>query len=289
MGLDGARKLDHGCSMAMSLVLLVALGIAVVVLTRVVVRGIELYAAAGGMSSKAKGQFLGYATSLPELVGTVGTAGNGLLHAGLWNIASSNIINVVLFFAAAAYYGRTKAVLQKKFADEGGFALAALVVPLVLSQQGELAHSPWTAVALFSGFVAYIYIDRKLNPNPPMSVAASRRGRDTTGRGRGMALAAVGVLGIILAGNYLGQEAKVVVESLGVPQWAVGWILGFITSLPEMTAFFAVFAAARGVDGKAPDDDVDCQENIDGLAASNMSNVGIIYPVGIAVFLLFPH
>ena len=44
--------------MAMSMILLVALGVAVVVLTAVVVRGIELYAAAGGMSSKAKGQFI---------------------------------------------------------------------------------------------------------------------------------------------------------------------------------------------------------------------------------------
>lgn len=269
----------------MSLVLLIALGVAVVVLTRVVVRGIEIYAAAGGMSSKAKGQFLGYATSLPEMVGTVGTAGNGLLGAGLWNIASSNIINLVLFTAAAAYYGRLNAVFKRKFADEGGFALAAFVVPLALSRSEAAARSPYTAGALFTGFLIYLYVDKMLNPNPPLSVAASRKGRDPKGRIRGIALVAVGVLGIILAGNYLGQEAKVVVDGLGVPEWAVGWILGFITSLPEMTAFFAVFAAARGEDGSPPDDDVDCQENIDGLAASNMSNLGLIYPMGIAVFL----
>jgi Ca2+/Na+ antiporter len=273
--------------MAMSLVLLVALGIAVVVLTRVVVRGIEIYAAAGGMSSKAKGQFLGYATSLPELVGTVGTAGNGLLGAGLWNIASSNIINLVLFTSAAVYYGRIRNVMQRKFADEAGFALAAFAVPLVLSRQGSAARSPWTAAALFAGFLTYLYVDRKLNPNPPMSVAASRRTGEGRGKLRGIAIAAAGVSGIILTGNYLGEEAKVVVEGLGVPQWAVGWILGFITSLPEMTAFFAVFASARMEDGSPPGDDVDCQENLDGLAASNMSNLGLIYPIGIAVFLLF--
>jgi hypothetical protein len=56
-----------------------------------------------------------------------------------------------------------------------------------------------------------------------------------------------------------------------------------------MTAFFAVFASARAADGSAPDDDVDCQENIDGLAASNMSDLGLIYPIGIAVFLYLPH
>lgn len=273
--------------MAMSLLLMVALGVAVVVLTRVVVRGIELYAAAGGMSSKAKGQFLGYATSLPELVGTVGTAANGLLGAGLWNIASSNVINWVLFGAAAVYYGRLRAVFKRKFADEAGFAFAALLVPLALSSQPSMTQSPWVAASLFAGFLGYLYLDRMLNPNPPLSVAASRHRKDKSGRLRGVAISAVGVAGIVLAGNYLGQEAKNVVEGVGVPEWAVGWILGFITSLPEMTAFFAVFASARMEDGSAPSDDLDCQENLDSLAASNMGNLGIIYPLGIAVFLVF--
>ena len=70
-----------------------------------------------------------------------------------------------------------------------------------------------------------------------------------------------------------------------VPEWAVGWVLGFITSLPEMTAFFAVFASAKE-ELAGPDDDTDCQENLDGLCASNMSNLALIYPVGILVFLL---
>jgi len=76
------------------------------------------------------------------------------------------------------------------------------------------------------------------------------------------------------------------VSDLKVPQWAVGWILGLITSLPEMTAFFAVFASARH-ELQHPDDDTDCQENLDSLCASNMSNLALIYPIGIAVFLLF--
>ena len=68
--------------------LLIALAGIVVLLTKVLVRGIEMLAKSGGMSAKTKGQFLGYATSTPELVATVGTAGRGLLGAGLWNIAA---------------------------------------------------------------------------------------------------------------------------------------------------------------------------------------------------------
>jgi Ca2+/Na+ antiporter len=269
--------------MAISLLLLIALSVAVVVLTRVVVRGIELWSAAGGMSAKAKGQFLGYATSLPELVGTVGTASHGLLSAGLWNVGASNIINVVLFSSAALYYGRGKAMFRWKFADEGSFALLALVVPIFLSRQEAYARSPLTAALLLGLFGLYLFADRKFNPSPPASMVAQPDDQNAS-KARALGLIVSGVVGIVLAGTYLGDEATVVVEQIGVPEWGVGWILGFITSLPEMTAFFAVFQSGRAL---AAGDDTDCQENLDSLTSSNMSNLGVIYPVGVMVFLYF--
>ncbi len=270
--------------MVVNLGLFVALGIAVVLLTKLVVRGIELYAVAGGMSSKAKGQFLGYATSIPELAGTVGTAGNGLLAAGLWNIGSSNIINLTLFLVAAGYYRRLGALRKRKFVDEMTFAVSAAIVPLVLALQPQMARSPWIGALLVGFFFAYLVLDRHFNPAPPPSISIGRIKPEDASRLRGGALVVVGVLGIVLAGSYLGTEAKTVVDGMGVPQWAVGWILGFITSLPELTTFFAVFASAREGD-KPPKLDTDCQENLDSLAASNMSNLGLIYPIGIGVFL----
>jgi len=270
--------------MYFNLLLLVGLGVSVVMLTRLLVRGIELLASGGFLSAKSKGQLLGYATSMPEMVGTLGTASHGLLGAGLWNIASSNIINVGLFTAAALYYGRLRAAVQRKYFDEIGFAAVAVVVPMLLHWQSGWARSPFTAAALFCLFLSYLYLDRKLNPNPPASVAASYRGQKRPGVGKAAAFIGVGLLGIIVGGKFLGQVAKLVVTDMGMPEWGVGWILGVITSLPEMTAFFAIFAAAQEV-GIAEDDDTDCQENLDGLAASNMSNLGLIYPLGIGVFL----
>ena len=77
--------------------------------------------------------------------------------------------------------------------------------------------------------------------------------------------------------------ASNVVNKLGFPQWAVGWILGFITSLPELTTFFAIFSAAKKRGEKS---DASLQSNLDNLAASNMSNLGLIFPIGISVYLI---
>ena len=261
---------------------MMGLGVLIVIITQgFLIKGLEKLAQATRMRAKTRGQILGYATSTPELVGTVSTAYHGLLGAGLWNVAASNIINLGLFIAAAVRYRRTKAVIRRKFLDEMGFAFGAIVLPVLLVWKGDWAASPWTALGLFVYFGAYLILDPLLNPT---STAEESEKPPTDWRmaSVGIALLVLGMLGIIFTGNALGTVAERVVTALGISQMAIGWILGVITSLPELTTFFAVFSV-----GKKDAGDADVQQNLDNLAASNMSNVGLIYPIGIAVFLIF--
>jgi cation:H+ antiporter len=267
-------------------ILLIFLGILTILLTKfLLIEGIYCLSVAWKLPSKVRGQILGYATSVPELVGTVGTASKGLLGAGLWNIASSNIINVTLFFSALLYYGRQKSLLKSKFIDELGFSICAIVIPVILVILGSASESIWTAVGLFAFFVTYLIIDKKLNSsdeeeNEEVLKEDSNEQQNKLGI-KGVILVLLGLVGVVIVGNYLGTVAESIVTKLSVPEWAVGWILGFITSLPELTTFFAVFSA-----GQQSSNDDDCQEALDNLAASNMSNLGLIYPTGIVVFLL---
>ena len=261
---------------------MVGLGVLVVIITRfLMINGLERLADATSMRSKTRGQILGYATSTPELVGTVSTAYHGLLGAGLWNIAASNIINLFLFGAAALRYRRARAVVRVKFLDEMGFALGAIMLPILLVWKGDWAASPWAAMGLFVYFILYVIMDPLLNPTAE-SGEDENTPTDWRKAGVGIALLLVGILGIVYTGNALGTVADRVVNALAIPEMAIGWILGVITSLPELTTFFAVFSV-----GRSGEDDADVQQNLDNLAASNMSNVGLIYPIGIAVFLIF--
>ena len=137
--------------------LLIFLGICTIVLTRyLLIEGIQYTSDAWKFPEKVRGQILGYATSVPELVGTVSTASKGLLGAGLWNIAASNIINLSLFITAVLYYRRQKMLAQVKFIDEIGFSIGAIIIPAILVLMGSIASSPWTALALFGYFIMYI-------------------------------------------------------------------------------------------------------------------------------------
>ena len=264
----------------MEFVYLVILGLLTILLTRfLLIDGIMMVASAWEVPKKTRGQVLGYATSVPELVGTVGTASKGLLGAGLWNIYASNIINLILFLVAVTYYKQQKRLFQKKFLDEIGFAIGAIIVPFFLVQFGSQATSVWVAGALFLYFIVYVVVDRAVN-----QVSAQEEPEEDEALSdsavRGIILIVVGLLGVIVLGEFLGEVAESIVHSLNVPEWAVGWMLGFLTSLPEMTSFFALFKA-----GQNSSTDDDCQEALDNLAASNMSNLGLIYPLGILMFL----
>ena len=70
----------------------------------------------------------------------------------------------------------------------------------------------------------------------------------------------------------------------GILPAIAGWILGVVTSIPEMVSFFSVYAAASGA-GKLRDLH-DTQEALDNLTGSNMANVGVVYPIGLLAFLL---
>jgi cation:H+ antiporter len=269
------------------LISLIALGVMVVVITRsLLTKGVEWLADNAHLTPKLKGKILGFATSIPELVASVSTAAAGLLGASLWNIASSNIINCVLFMSALIWHRQQGRLVQTQFIDEIGFALSAIGLPLMLllATHTGMERSPWTAVALFGVFLLYLGLDKVLNRHVHQAYAEEiQRVKGNHSVAAALVLIALGILGIALTGYYMGHYASKVVHQLGVPQWAVGWILGFITSLPELTSFFAVFSEAKK---RGEQSDASLQANLDNLAASNMANLGLIFPIGIIVYLV---
>ena len=242
-------------------------------------RGIDQIANAMNWSAKARGQLTGYATSVPEFVCLVSAGLAGVWSVGLWNIASSNIINSGLMLLAISSYRQVGELFNKRFVDEVGFAALAVVVPLVLMRSG--LDTQWYLVPILLGlFIVYQVIDKRVNraaqdESPPEAIGSLPFG---------LILGLSALIAIAIAGMFLGDATAEVVEQMGVRPAIAGWILGVVTSIPEMVSFFAVYAASKreGRQGELND----TQEALDNLTGSNMANVGIVYPIGLLVFLL---
>ena len=168
--------------------------------------------------------------------------------------------------------------MDSRFRRELIFAGIGIAAPVVLMKAGLDTH--WTVVPiLLCLFVIYLVLDRGDGELPEGQ-------QHTGGQGLGSGLVMIGAtLGlIVLAGDFLGQSTQDVVLVMGVPAVAAGWVLGLVTSLPEAVTFFTVFSDRR--EAGCADHKAQVQELLDNLAASNMSNSTLIYPVGLLIFLV---
>ncbi|MEO1525555.1 MAG: hypothetical protein AAFX06_08960 [Planctomycetota bacterium] len=251
-------------------------------------RGIHEVANAMRWSAKTRGQLTGYATSVPELVCLVSAGIAGVWDAGLWNIASSNIINTGLMLTAVLVYRQFNELLRLRFVDELAFASMAILVPIVLMTRELDTH--WVLVPVLLGFFGfYQLVDFRLNRAP------DNDGEEETEEGAeheeavgnlpfGLIVGVTALIAIIIAGVFLGDATAAVVQQLNIRPAIAGWILGVVTSIPEMVSFFAVYAASKR-EGTL-DELNDTQEALDNLTGSNMANVGVVYPVGLAAYLI---
>ncbi len=243
-------------------------------------KGIDNIASAMKWNAKTRGQATGYATSVPELVCLVSTGLAGVWEAGLWNVASSNIINVTLMLLAVLKFKQFGELFNWWFLDEIGFAALAVAVPVLLMSAGLDTEWPLIPI-LFGFFVVYRIADKSFNqPNKAEPTADETVGSLPLG----FIFVVTALASIVVAGFFLGSATADVVEQIGIRPVFAGWILGFVTSLPEMVSFFAVYATASK-EGKL-DSLSDTQEALDNLTGSNMANVGVVYPIGLAAFLL---
>ncbi len=242
-------------------------------------RGIDNIASVLKLSAKTRGQVTGYATSVPELVCLVAAGLAGVWEAGLWNIASSNIINAVLMLLAVLYHRQFSELLNRRFLDEVGFAALAVAVPLVLMLSGMDTQWPLIPI-LLAFFVVYRVVDRRVNPPDD---EAGDSGERVGSLSLGLSLGITSLVAIAVSGVFLGNATAEVVQQLNVHPALAGWILGVVTSVPEMVSFFTIYATARKRRLQNLDDTL---EALDNLTGSNMANVGIVYPVGLLAFLL---
>ncbi len=243
-----------------------------------VIHGIEIICQTLRFSSKTKGQIIGYATSLPEFVIIVASAFAGVFDAGFWNIASSNIINALLFFSAVIFYKQQSDLFNAVFIDEVIFALVSIAVPLLMLKM-DVGMTSGTAVFLILLFVSYRVIDHFVNLEKMEESDSSVVG---PGILKGVCALIAGVLIIVVSGWFLGESAKSLILETGTSAWLVGWILGFITSIPELTSFFEIYRLEKKK--KRLHLISDTQQALDALVASNTSNLGIILPVGMIIY-----
>ena len=239
------------------------------------------------LKSKTVGNIAGIATSVPELL-SLGIAGfTGLIDTGIFNILSSNVINVLEYFLTVKINGNIKKLKNKVIIIELIIVLITIIIPVVIYVK-DIALNFMMIIIFLGLFCIFSIIDSKIHKKYLRKENEIEKEQGAEEKDKKQILKYIIILIgatilIFITGNILSDSLETLCNNFGVSQIIIGILLGIITSAPE----FITFNEAQKYHKKGSKEQLNgVIEATNNLISSNMLNLFVIQSVGILIYLI---
>ena len=239
------------------------------------------------INAKIIGNITGFATSIPEVLTISTSTLRGLFGASLYNIVSSNIINLIQYLSTIFLNKNIKKLKNRAIITDIVLVVFTIIIPItLLNYKIELNVSIVPLFILL--YIFFTFLNNNVHktflfldiPKPEKqkiyNKTHKRRVYFYT-----IALLVSGVL-LYVVGSLLGNTLEILCAYFGVSQVIIGIILGFITSIPE----FISFLESQKHYKKQKNDMLGVVEATNNLLTSNTLNLFIIQTIGILLINL---
>ena len=234
------------------------------------------------LKAKTVGDIAGYATSVPELLTITTSSVRGFLGASIYNILSSNIINLVQYLATIIFNKNTKKLNNKAIRIDMILVIITILIPIALLRLNiklDIYIVPLFIIlyALFvflNSSVHKLYLENITDEDNEKN--KKRNIKETV-----KSIVILFFTGVVLyvIGDLLGNSLEILCNLFNVPEFIVGTLLGFITSIPELITFFESQRHYK----KQSDEMLGVVEATNNLLTSNIMNLFIIQTLGILI------
>lgn len=257
------------------------------------VRLLRKLAEALNLSAKAVGNIAGVATSVPELLTISFSAFAGLAATSVFNIISSNIINLVQYAFAIILNKNHKILRNKAIRIQLILVLLTILIPilmLVFNIEFELYVVPIFLILfiLFYNINSNIHKMYLKKSDEEAYEKIEEEKRWVKGKRALIIKYSIYLVITAVALYLLGDRLSIVLENMAmqfnIPEIIIGIALGFTTSLPELITFFE--SQRHYKKSKTKEDEEGVVEATNNLLASNVLNLFIIQSVGIIILKL---
>lgn len=239
------------------------------------------------------GNIAGYATSVPELLTVSISSFTGLTGASVYNILSSNIINLVQYICAIIMNNNLKKLKNEAIIIDIILVLFTIFIPIfILITDMEIN----VIVVLIFFVLAFVFwkIDNLFHKkflndieNKIIQIENEKEKEETKNNKSTFLyiflLVLAGVL-LFFIGDMLGDTLEILAEKFNISQMIIGILLGFITSVPELITFIE---SQRYYKEEELDDILGVVEATNNLFTSNVLNLFIIQSIGVCIFLIW--
>ena len=239
------------------------------------------------LKSKTVGNIAGIATSVPELL-SLGIAGfTGLIDTGIFNILSSNVINVLEYFLTVKINGNIKKMKNKVIIIELIIVLITIIIPVIIYVK-DIELNFMIIIIFLLLFCIFSITDSKIHKKYLEKENEIEKEQGTEEKDKKQILKYIIILIgatilIFITGNILSDSLETLCNNFGVSQIIIGILLGVITSAPE----FITFNEAQKYHKKGSKEQLKgVIEATNNLISSNMLNLFVIQSAGILIYLL---
>ena len=209
-----------------------------------------------------------FGTSMPEFVVNMVAVGQGNTEIAITNVLGSNIINIFVILGVTALICSISSQRQSRRFDIPWSALGALLVLAIVSCFGFMPRITGAILLVFFAFYLWQTFKHAKTSNSdenytPMSPKKS------------LLLILVGLLLLVVGGEFIVKSATNIAQSLGVSDAIIGLtVVALGTSLPELAT--SCMAAMKG----------NCDIALGNVIGSNIFNIFFILGTSASVMPL---
>lgn len=274
--------------MFLELIKFLMYSILIVIISKyILVRLLRSFALNLNLSSKAVGNIAGIATSIPELLTVFFSAFAGLISTSVFNIISSNTINLCQYILAVFLNKNQKQLKKKGLKIELLLVFFTILIPifmLVLDIDFEIQVVPIFILL----FIFFYYINSNLHKlyfkKEDEEISNEQNNSKKNSKKSKIFIIIKYTIYLLIASIVLyliGDQLSIVLEELAkifnISEIVLGIALGFITSLPELITFFE---SQKHHKDEKTEGIVEATNN---LLASNTLNLFVIQSIGIII------
>ena len=243
------------------------------------------------LKPKTVGDIAGAATSVPEFLTVCFSAFAGLVDASVFNILSSNIINFVQYMFSISLNKNRKGIKNKAIKIDLWIVGISILIPIMMLMT-KIETNISIVPIFFLLFLFCLYISNNAHKlylkkeDEKLEEPIRKETKWMKGKKRKTLLYSIllliSTIGLYIVGNELSEVLSKLCVSFGVPEWIIGILLGFITSIPELITFFE----SQKHYCMPENEQLGIIEATSNLLSSNLLNLFVIQSIGIIILHL---
>ena len=254
------------------------------------------------LGPKASGNIAGFATSVPELLTVIFSAASGLISTSIYNILSSNVINLIQYIFSIYLNKNQKHLNSKAIKIDLLLVIITILIPIFLVVSNIEINTNLVIIFIILLAVFYyinynshkLYLEKEQQEILQEEIEEEKEEKEEyrfkKKNKKTVILYWIYLIfitvGLYVVGELLSKSLTNLSNIFALPEIVLGTLLGVITSIPELLTFIEAQRKEKKKNSEEANK-LGVIEATNNLLTSNILNLFAIQSIGIIIYTIF--